>query len=305
MTLEDELRGLLQEVRPTSEQEQRFLATAANKASQQQRRRRTWRMAVAPLVAVGCVAAVAITVSSLDWGGRTRPAEHPAVVTVAPTPPPAASVTPTITPLPPLSYQPIPGVSTERADAIVSRCLSGFGESVYLDPGETTLEDFVESTAGSSAIIDAPLRADAKPPVRSGVPNLAHTLLFDCQLRPDGSVAGIGFGGMAYQDHAIPGPLLVDGSFSNTVGNPHADMPYLAGIFGRVGRNVARVVWDTPDGQHVSAEIRNGYFLANATAVGDLTGRGDLRAYDQAGHELTISGSNPTLGAAPATIYWP
>ena len=137
------------------------------------------------------------------------------------------------------------------------------------------------------------------------MPNFAHTLLFDCQLRPDDTVAGIGFGGTAYQDHAIPGPLLVDGSFSSSVRNLDADTPYLAGIYGRVGRNVARVVWDTSNAQHVSAEIRNGYFLANAPAAGDVTGQGDLRAYDQAGHELTITGSNPASGAAPATIYWP
>ena len=68
MTLEDELRGLLQEVRPTSEQEQRFLATAASKASLRQRRRRAWRMVVVPLVGVGCVAAVAMGVTA-PWSG--------------------------------------------------------------------------------------------------------------------------------------------------------------------------------------------------------------------------------------------
>jgi hypothetical protein len=305
MTLEDELLSLWQEVRPSSQQEQRFLATAANKASRRQRRRRSWRMAVVPLIAVGCMAAAAIGVSSLDWGAHTPAVDHPAVVTVVPTPPPTVRATPTITPLPPLSYQPIPGVSADRAAAIVSRCVSSLRESVYLAPGRATLEDLVENRVGTVVIIDAPLRADAKPPVRPGVPNLSHTLLFVCVLGPDDTVAGLGFGGMLYQDHAIPGPLLVDGSFGSSAGNPNSNTPHLEVIHGRVARNVARVVWDTPDGQHVSAEIRNGYFLTDATDVSDGTGQSDLRAYDQAGHELTITGPDPTLSGAPATTYWP
>jgi hypothetical protein len=252
------------------------------------------------------VAAVAILVSSFGWGGHP-PVEHPAVVTVVPTPLPTASPKSTITPLPPLSYQPVPGVSPERAAAIVSRCSGSVlrGSDSILDPGSATLEDLVENRVGSVAIIDAPLRADAKAPVRPGVPNLGHSLLFICQLGPDDTIAGMGFGGMLYQDHAIPGPLLVDGSYGSSTNSPTSKTGSMKVIHGRVARNVARVVWDTPDGQHVSADIRNGYFLTSPTDVSDGTGQGHLRAYDKAGHELAITGTYPTLGGSRATTYWP
>ena len=227
-------------------------------------------------------------------------------MTVVPTSAPTANATPTITPLPPLSYQSIPGVSTVRAAAIVSRCSAylSSSESAH-DPGKVTLEDWVENRNGSTAIIDASLRVDVKPLV--GLGPTAHTLLFICQMGPNDTVKGTGYGVLTHQNHAIPGPLLVDGFYSSgTERSGLSDTPYLAGIYGRVARDVAHVVWDTPDGQHVSAEIRNGYFLVNATSSGG-TGHEDLHAYDQAGHELTITNSltYPATSGTLATTYWP
>jgi hypothetical protein len=311
MTLEDELRALLQDVRPTSEQEQRFLATAAREASHQQQQRRTRRMVVVPAVAAGCVAAVAVGVSSVDWGGHTPPDQHPSVVTVSPTPPP----TPTPTPTPsatPSGYQPIPGVSAERAAAIVSGCSQGIfrGSSSILDIGKATLEDFVENAYGGAALIDVPLRAGAKPAAHIAVPNFSNTLLFTCQLRPDDTVEGAGYGGIRYQGHAIPAPVWVDGSSgvgAPTSGKPlNAISPQTSVIEGRVARNVARIVWDMPDGRHVPAEIRNGFFLTNPAQVSGGNLQGELRGYDSAGHVLAVAGPyGQASGHPPAIYYWP
>ncbi len=81
----------------------------------------------------------------------------------------------------------------------------------YLTRGKATLEDLVESSVGSVAIIDGPIRADATPPA-GYQPTPTRTFFVLCWLFFGDVVDGGLAQQMQYRDHALPGPLLVEWS---------------------------------------------------------------------------------------------
>lgn len=306
MTIEEQLRHLREDARPTPEQEHRLFTTAVTDARRSLRRRRVRRIVFVPLgVAAGITAAV-LAITSLQSNSHAARRDTPAVISVSPGP--TAVPTPTLSPLPPLGYQTIPGVDAARAATIVSRCVSwNAGPSAYIDADRAVLDDWVPNSGGSVAIVTGPIRSDAKPPP-GYTPTPTRTLFVECWLLPDDTVDTESYGQIQYADHALPGPVLVESSgggvthtaYSKATG---ARTPWLSVMAGRVARNVARIDWTAPDGQFIQAMIRNGFFLANTLDSSAPNGPGSLRAYDAEGDEIAIPHLAPSN--EPAQVYWP
>lgn len=293
--IEQRLREVLHDLPVDLEQQDRLLASAVARGRRARRRRRAGLLAVAvPALAAGAAGTV-VAVQQLQPGAGADQISAPVGGATAEPVPSQAAPKPgpdTVT-APPFRYQAVPGLSGTQAAAVVDRCVSWQQlASPYLAPAQARLRVVARDRVGSTVIIDGPVRASAQPPAGYR-PLPTRTMLVECQLLPDGRVDTIVVQQLHYRDDALPAPVLIEftgggitrAAYTKATGD--FNVPWLWTIGGRVSRNVTRVVWTTPDGQHVPASIGNGYFIARAVATDrNASADGLLTSYDDAGHVL-------------------